>query len=65
VAQAVDAGKSTNLSSAATGDHEIDAKNAMKSTAPGYMSTGEIHGVTGRSSGITTTGRSGKKPASP
>jgi hypothetical protein len=64
VARAVDAGKSTNPSSAATGDHKVDAKNgeaAMKSTAPGYMSTGEIHGFTGNAAG----GQSGKNPARP
>jgi hypothetical protein len=37
----------------------------MKSTAPGYMSTGEIHGATGKSSGNAAAGQLGKKPASP
>jgi hypothetical protein len=31
----------------------------MKSTAPGYMSTGEIHGASGKSSGNAVTGQSG------
>lgn len=63
-AQAVDAGKSTNPSSAATGDHKVDAKNgeaAMKSAAPGYMSTGEIHGFTGNAAAV----QPGKNPTRP
>ena len=62
IAQAVDAGKSTAPSSASMGDHKVDAKNAeaaMKSTAPGYMSTGEIHGATGNFS-ENAAGQSGK-----
>jgi hypothetical protein len=68
VAQAVDTGKSTGPSSASTGDHKVDARNgeaAMKSTAPGYESTGEVNGANGKSSGNAATGQSGKKPAPP
>jgi hypothetical protein len=68
VAQAVDTGKSTGPSSVTTGNHKVDAENAkaaMKSTAPGYMSTGEIHGATGKLSENAATGQSGKKPATP
>jgi hypothetical protein len=55
VAQAVDAG---------TGDHKVDAKSAeaaMKSTAPGYMNTGEIHGASGKLSENAATGGPEKK----
>ena len=48
-----DPGKSTGPNSAAAGNYRVDAKNAetaMKSTAPGYMSTGELHGATGKPS---------------
>ena len=64
VAQAVDAGKSTGPSAVTMGNHKVDAENAkaaMKSTAPGYMSTGEIHGATGKLSEKGSTGPSGKK----
>jgi hypothetical protein len=61
-----DTGKSTAPSSASGSDKSVDSKNggsAMKNTAPGYMRTGEIHGITGKSPGnAAATGQSGKQP---
>jgi hypothetical protein len=61
VGQAIDTGKP---SSASANDHAKNGETAMKSTAPGYMRTGEIHGITGKSPGnAAATGETGKKPA--